>query len=338
MSSIDSTLNLKKITKEILYNRRKDSQEEGMSMKDACQLLVTNGLNNMNNEKNLVDNLTDNMQINNNSKINDSKINDSKINVQNNDSKNQIENAIKLFGINCNIFNSTKQAPIKREIADKVFNEIEDEDFEDYSVGELNKLYKDVQEEEQEYFNSIRYQRMINFSFPSQPTVWDAAKEKLERILNQREPQRRLYQETKVMINETETENGFQLYTCTNGTMFYYDEFVKLLELYQSTKKWTFEEFDQAMRDECCTDWNKQDSHGECYGGYWKYPTNSEEYKNAFSLCLRDAMQDMYTLPFSKDFLLQTIKIGCSNRQESVRYSNFLGVWFSRKLKAMDIL
>ncbi len=42
----------------------------------------------------------------------------------------------------------------------------------------------------------------------------------------------------------------------------------------------------------------------------------------------------LYALPFPKRFLLATIEIGCRNGRESVRYSNFLGVWMTRRMKA----
>lgn len=39
---------------------------------------------------------------------------------------------------------------------------------------------------------------------------------------------------------------------------------------------------------------------------------------------------------FNCDALLLTIRIGCNNRLESVRYSNFLCTWVERKLAMME--
>lgn len=44
----------------------------------------------------------------------------------------------------------------------------------------------------------------------------------------------------------------------------------------------------------------------------------------------------MWNLPFPKELLLQTIDIGCHNGRESVRDSNFLCVWLSRKREALE--
>lgn len=43
-------------------------------------------------------------------------------------------------------------------------------------------------------------------------------------------------------------------------------------------------------------------------------------------------MNALLKLPFSRKFLLETIKIGCNNRHENVQYSNFLGTWIKLKL------
>lgn len=138
-------------------------------------------------------------------------------------------------------------------------------------------------------------------------------------------------------MSETEEVNGYKLYN-VDGTanLFVLSFYEKLIELMDSKKEWTFEEWRQAMEKTCCSDWMKQDRHGVCFGGFWRYPEGSYEKENAYNLSFEDNCMGMFELPFSKELLLETIEIGCCNRLESVRYSNFLCVWLQRKRAAID--
>jgi hypothetical protein len=86
----------------------------------------------------------------------------------------------------------------------------------------------------------------------------------------------------------------------------------------------TYEEFSEMFDETACSDWGKMDEYGNSYSGFWKYPEESEERQNAYSLSLDYNCKALYNLPYPKKFILHTIKIGCGNRRESVSYSNFL--------------
>lgn len=154
-------------------------------------------------------------------------------------------------------------------------------------------------------------------------------------------PMQLLYEDpnaTGVTTSESERINGFHLFNqLPSFNLFDWDLFLKwcALEDRPSRPKWSKKAWCGAMRDTCCSDWRKQDPNGECFEGPWSQPEGSFAQENAYDLCMHIAIWAMWRLPFSKDLLLESIHIGCNNRRESVRYSNFLCVWFQRKRMAM---
>jgi hypothetical protein len=98
-------------------------------------------------------------------------------------------------------------------------------------------------------------------------------------------------------------------------------------------QKHTKEDFFEKLSEICCVEWTKMNRLGESYRGYWL--TNPE---NASNLTLQDNFEGLYELPFPHDLIFRTINIGCSNRMESVRYSNFLCYWIESKMKQIDMI
>jgi hypothetical protein len=76
---------------------------------------------------------------------------------------------------------------------------------------------------------------------------------------------------------------------------------------------WTFENFESQMRALVCSDWNKCDIHGE-----WSMDHDTSYNDDN----LKAAVAAMWQLPFPKSLLLFTIRVGCPQRDESVRMSN----------------
>lgn len=202
-----------------------------------------------------------------------------------------------------------------------------------FDTSQIDNLSLD---ESRELINHIRDEQnlaMSRFFYVPFKTKFQVALERIyQHIAKLTNPN---FIKTPIYITNNVTVNGFQLYETDGTDIITSDYYEKLILLADSKKVWTKEEWRNAMTDTCCTDWYKQDKHGECYGGYWKYPHDSEEYKNAWDLSFNESCEAMWELPFSKDLLLETIQIGCSNRQESVRYSNFICVWLERKREAI---
>lgn len=161
----------------------------------------------------------------------------------------------------------------------------------------------------------------------------------------------------KQYMDENEIVNGFKLYNFA----YDYQTYLEILELWLQDKYYTpyieplYSKDCQpsnhgpctgtnypkgSFEDECdkimCSDWNKQDVHGECYEGYWKYDKNTFEYKKAYDLSREYGIYRLSCLPYPKSVLLYTIQMGCANRLESVRFSNSVCEWMCRKYYQTD--
>lgn len=115
------------------------------------------------------------------------------------------------------------------------------------------------------------------------------------------------------------------------------DDIINIICDYSYTTEMTKEEFLEQYEDKACSDWSKMDEHGTSYGGFWWFPEGSYEYENAYKLSREKSGLCLWSLPYPKRFLLETIDIGCLNRMESVRYSNFVCEWMKRKIEQMNI-
>jgi hypothetical protein len=145
------------------------------------------------------------------------------------------------------------------------------------------------------------------------------------------DPKYSWYEEKLVTLSSSENINGYQLNDCNNN-IFDFDDFLEIYSIWKENKQYTYSKFDELCRDIMCTDWHKIDRHSNFFGGFWR-SEDSDERDNAIELTKKDNIKGLYELPYPKDFIFETIKIGCGNRRESVKYSNFLCVWFERKME-----
>ncbi len=137
-----------------------------------------------------------------------------------------------------------------------------------------------------------------------------------------------------VQINKNEKINGYELYDKLDDDIpwFRYDYFLKLEKLFNEQNTMDEEEFYTKYDEKVCTDWCKMDEHGECYGGFWKYPDGTEEKSNAWNLSREANGVALFRLPYSHALIFETISYGCNTRQECVRFSNFMCEYVKRKL------
>lgn len=134
------------------------------------------------------------------------------------------------------------------------------------------------------------------------------------------------YNKTIIHLSEDEKINNYNLYNC-NYNLFDQINFLELCELWNSSKNYTWEEFYKIYDEKACSEWNEIDENGNSiYSdifGYW----DTTRKRNG---------ELLYNLPYSKDFILKTIDIGCNTLNESVRFSNFLCIFMERKIKALE--
>jgi hypothetical protein len=138
-----------------------------------------------------------------------------------------------------------------------------------------------------------------------------------------------------VSLSEDEKVNGYQLLNLNEeyGKPFYwYNDFQNMENHYNTPNTMTKEEFMEKYDEEACSEWSKMDENGECYGGFYNYPKDSDEYKNAYDLTRKANGEALYNLPYSHALIFETIRIGCNSLQESVKYSNTICEYVKRKL------
>ncbi|MBX9636525.1 MAG: hypothetical protein K2Q45_03130 [Nitrosomonas sp.] len=97
-------------------------------------------------------------------------------------------------------------------------------------------------------------------------------------------------------------------------------------------------EFKQWLERNLCTDWNKMDLEGESFGGYYKYPEDSDERDNAYTLTRELAIKKLCKLPFPYALIKWITMYGCNTRLESYRFVKNTCLWFDRMIKTTQIL
>lgn len=141
-----------------------------------------------------------------------------------------------------------------------------------------------------------------------------------------------------LIITDEETTNGFQLYSI-EGPLLVEGGYLELVRQWQDTidtDNVPLHIFYYRCRELMCTDWSKKDPNGDSFGGYWKYPEDLFEWNHASRLTMEKNVRELYKLPWPTQILLETIEMGCDNRLESVRYSNFICEWICRKYRQLN--
>jgi hypothetical protein len=123
-----------------------------------------------------------------------------------------------------------------------------------------------------------------------------------------------------IFMKESDIINDYQLYP-SSKPFLRQTEFYELVELWNTNKKYTYDEFYSLYDSTACHDWYKIDKNGDSVNYSEQNRTNSGDL--------------LWKLPYPKQVVLKTIEIGCGPRLESVRFSNFLCEWIKRK---MDVL
>jgi hypothetical protein len=137
------------------------------------------------------------------------------------------------------------------------------------------------------------------------------------------------YHKDFVKFDEEEI-NGYKMYKIEKNLM---DRllFKSLSALYDDDTM-TDEEFGIWFFSNICSEWGKQQPNGEFFGGFY----DDETCENAWDLTRQQNLDELIKLPYSRKLICKTIKIGCNNRMESVRYTNFMCEWIKRKKKSME--
>lgn len=134
-----------------------------------------------------------------------------------------------------------------------------------------------------------------------------------------------------VVTSESEKVNGYALFDVGSWEFpkMSFAFYMHLCKVWDDDEWLSKDEFMKRFEAEACTDWNKMDEHGECFGGYWK-SSNPQTQENAYELSRLRNREMLWRLPYPRKFLIETVRLGCKTRCESVRHSNHFGVWLQR--------
>lgn len=141
--------------------------------------------------------------------------------------------------------------------------------------------------------------------------------------LNKRECTYYSIPELTITTTHHDTVNNYKLYNCNINVFPTFIQYKKYKMIALRTRIYTKDIFMDKLDDICCSDWNKKDANN--------IMIKSSESRR------RDNFNKMWELPYPKDLLLETVKIGCYNRMESVRYSNFMCYVLEQKELVLDV-
>lgn len=202
-----------------------------------------------------------------------------------------------------------------------------DRDVEDYGYGkDIWKIYDDINYLESEYSKLVK-SCVVYPPIYYMRDFYDFA----DKLCGKYDPKYSL----KMCMSEDEVINGYALYNVKEKSIMNRYVYEELITLWKTNKIYAKDEFTDVYDNLACSDWAKQDEHGNSFGGYWNYPNGSFEKLNAWNLTRNANGVALWKLPYPKEVVLKTIALGCNNRMECVRYSNFLCEWLKRKLEQM---
>lgn len=203
------------------------------------------------------------------------------------------------------------------------------------------KTYKEVCACEELFVEYVAYVKgKLPFGTPAREVFGrsDLAyiKARKQQLICEEDVRAKRYYENHLCFTEDETVNGYRLTSVDLSTRIEFETFLLIHEEWDSGDKDMDDvKFVQWLEENCCTDWNKQDRHGTCFGGFWRCEEGTYEHDNAYTLSREDNFKGLCELPFPRRIIMETINWGCKTREESVRFSNFCCVWLERKREQM---
>ena len=99
-----------------------------------------------------------------------------------------------------------------------------------------------------------------------------------------------------------------------------YESYKRLEKLYLENEYISDESFTNICGKELCSAWGQVNKKGEFFKGFWKYPEDSEQYKDAWLLTRESNIKKLINIKYPRRLILEIIKIGCANHKESIRF------------------
>ena len=154
----------------------------------------------------------------------------------------------------------------------------------------------------------------------------DAIVKRKREILVATNSRAKLYYETSLVLRESEKVNGYALYDIDTAEILDFCTIEKLArnECLALDSDNNANDFAEWLDNELCNQWSKMDADGNDFAGFWEFPEGSYEHENAWTLTRKANIAALVSLPYPRSLVKWTLKVGCANLRECVRYSNFL--------------
>jgi hypothetical protein len=199
----------------------------------------------------------------------------------------------------------------------------------------FNKFDSQVQHKLKNYKTPTGY--VIVYSekpIPYQPVddMRKALNTRKKELLIETDPLAARYYSLFPVMSKEEVVNGYHLYDIPkDAPLFQFGTFKIMLDNQDGTPFMSDDELREWLEKHCCYDWNKIDFDGVAYaGGFWRSDPPDPD---AFHKTRKMNIDALMALPFSRSIIMDSVDYGCKLRQECVRFSNFIGVWFERTLQ-----
>jgi hypothetical protein len=185
-------------------------------------------------------------------------------------------------------------------------------EMQDYYLKEISKSTDST-----ESTGDMFFQQFIPFE-----DDYNKIRNRKTHLLNISNEKANKFHTSNLIINKNEKVNGYEMYMFEENIMEFkvFEDLWKKYSDYKQMKNIHFMEYIDYI---CSSKWSKMNQCGEQFGSI-----NNENIQRMVRANNLNALRE---LPFPREVIIETIKMGRKNKMESVRYTNFICEWVRRK-------
>ncbi len=100
----------------------------------------------------------------------------------------------------------------------------------------------------------------------------------------------------------------------------------------------TFDQFSMVFAELACNDWSRTTAGGELYGGPWKQPEGSVQYKNAGALCFKENATALWNVAteYTSEAVLYSVNYLCLYRAHGAPQVRDLCQWVLARMLVLE--
>jgi hypothetical protein len=107
-------------------------------------------------------------------------------------------------------------------------------------------------------------------------------------------------------------------------------------QLAQEDRYMSFDEFSNQLQDVTCTEWNKQNPHGESYADFYSMPKGHYQEVHAWDLTYARNRSCLWRLPYPRAMVIKMVKFACRLRMDCVAHVDSLCMVVMKKMASLD--